>query len=149
MVQAILDGRKTMTRRVVKPQPAQGAYHHHDEDDGVAFANPCSFHKYRYCIGDRLWVRETWYSTPDKKELLGYVADSDIPHNQPYRIRPSIFLPRWASRITLEITGVRVERGNECFYFCKRGYIHKDLIQPWKVCKEWKFDKADAGKREW
>jgi hypothetical protein len=113
MVKALLDGRKTMTRRVLKPQPEDGAYPHHDEADGVAFANPCSFHKYRFFSGDRLWVRETWYSTPDKKDLLGYVADNDIPHGKPYRIRPSIFMSRTDSRIDLEITGVRVERLQE------------------------------------
>ena len=117
MVRAVLDGRKTMTRRVVVPQPEYGAYPHHDEADGVAFANPGSFHKYRFLPNDHLWVRETWYcDNPSRAqdilsrgEGLYYKATEEHPGIFP-KWRPSIFMPRWASRITLEITDIRVER---------------------------------------
>lgn len=129
MVLAILDGRKTQTRRPVKPQiPADArevAFWWHgalpeetSAPAGVYYSipsglrsQPCPYGK----PGDRLWVRETWArsSDYDGQVLLGtdcrvlYRADDGI---QPSRWRPSIFMPRWASRITLEITGVRVER---------------------------------------
>lgn len=64
-------------------------------------------------IGTRLWVRETWYSTPDKQSLLGYAADGDIPHGVVYRRRPSIFMPRRLSRINLLVTRVRCQRLQE------------------------------------
>jgi len=77
-------------------------------------------------VGDKLWVRETWatdklldYLPPRLLEGAGtlpfwYLADSD-QHSiiQQGKWRPSIFMPRWASRITLEITEVRVERVQE------------------------------------
>jgi hypothetical protein len=75
--------------------------------------------------GDRLWVRETWQvvsgndrarricnnPTPD----VGWIeyAATPRPDEPAYKWRPSIFMPRWASRITLEITEVRVERLND------------------------------------
>lgn len=106
MVKAILDGRKTMTRRVMKPQPEEGAYLHHYEDDGIAFANPCVFHKYRYVVGDRLWVRETFHIVPPN--MIFYKTDPENKAKTGWK--PSIFMPRCASRITLEITSIKVER---------------------------------------
>jgi len=83
-----------------------------------------------YQVGDHLWVRETW--APYDELVLGYALDSPEwvvfradgkmwnTHTHcyadkgdlidPARWRPSIHMPRWASRITLEITGVRMER---------------------------------------
>ena len=109
MVQAILDGRKTMTRRVLNPQPSVGAYLHHDEKDGIAFANPCSFNKYKYQVGDRLWVREAWAEGMNVPVPAIYKADKEWTDIK-IKWKPSIFMHRWASRITLEITNIRVER---------------------------------------
>ena len=115
MVRAIIDGRKTQTRRVVKPQPAAGL--------------PCPYG----APGDRLWVRETFASfraegqpvTPRDARYVVlrdgaqvYADGKTYPPLAAYaagafdaiKWRPSIHMPRWASRITLEVVSVRVER---------------------------------------
>lgn len=141
MVKAILAGRKTVTRRVAKPQPPDwvtefgysiftapgmisGRGNH--PEHGPAEASL----KRRWEKGDRLWVRETWGlrrhydvtdwlrdSMKDRKVAasewaLDYCADWDT-HQEACFWRPSIFMPRWASRITLEVIGVTVERLQE------------------------------------
>jgi len=131
MVRAILDGRKTMTRRVVKPQPS-GTTQLRDKlaTMGSVFCWPDGKKPLEircpYSPGDRLWVRETWIPcqhgsyepwTRDAKAphrwsdaFIQYRADfgSDLDYNGFWR--PSIFMPRWASRITLEVTDVKCER---------------------------------------
>jgi hypothetical protein len=63
-------------------------------------------------VGDRLWVRETWYWDKPHKDSVLYKAS--LPNwIIDAKWRPSIFMPRWASRINLEITEVRVERLNQ------------------------------------
>lgn len=131
MVRAILDGRKTQTRRAVKipkDEPLTDlcwGYTAFTPERHISFrglhANGQwgeSFVRQPYCKGDRLWVRETW------AEFLGisetpttYIYRADGTFNTPAKEhlvdgkwRPSIFMPRAASRITLEITAVRVER---------------------------------------
>jgi len=83
----------------------------------------------RYSVGDRLWVREAHYLTDDgDHELAVYAADADdvrlhlagveqlrachpnIDWSKHARLRPSIHMPRWASRLTLIVTGVKIER---------------------------------------
>ena len=111
MVRAILEGRKTMTRRVVKPQPSKSC----NVDSETAceiLAKGCPYGD----PGDKLWVRETFCETAnvrgDGHYLCRYRAgdeyDKIVECAGPWK--PSIFMPRWASRITLEITSVRVER---------------------------------------
>jgi hypothetical protein len=123
MVRAILEGRKTQTRRVVKDTDVRdvGAF-------GVAayvtarevkergrvigrrdVTKPCPYGE----PGDRLWVKETFVYR-SKHDRHYYRADH--PVYDPYAHdgwRPSIFMPRLASRITLEITAVRLERLQE------------------------------------
>jgi len=130
MVLAILDGHKTQTRRVVKPQPpADHPFPQPCVNDGYWWNDSKDDHDdvsfwptYSTCLpcpcgkpGDRLWVRETWCNYPmaghDGAAGLCYRAtNGSVP---PGSWKPSIHMPRWASRITLEITGVRVERLNE------------------------------------
>lgn len=117
MVRAILDNRKTMTRRIINPQPLWVA------DPSVPFktkdADPkgvvrCPYGK----PGDRLWVRETWrqgYEPTSFSKGIVYRADHAKAigmdeYSGRHKWKPSIYMPRWASRITLEITNVRVER---------------------------------------
>lgn len=149
MVRAILDGRKTQTRRIVKPQPSSGwspesppvlghiASPHPKRGRFGLFVKrgvgtdfpetdliPCPYGR----PGDRLWVRETWNARPvlevDSGMYEAWEPYEAIPKQQPSNAwvyfeadgdeegpwRPSIHMPRWASRKTLEITSVRVER---------------------------------------
>lgn len=108
MINAIFDGRKTQTRRVVKPQPKWKAHNGVLAfDDRVNRGIHCPYGQ----PGDRLWVRETWAQHPDEAGIIWRATDPGWDDND-YGIKwkPSIFMPRWASRITLEVTSVRVER---------------------------------------
>lgn len=142
MVQAILEDRKFQTRRVIKPQPAlspNGAWWHWPRLGGIAswtadrrpspesFMSEAMFERSPYQVGMRLWVRETWYSlpldlyekafdatreaciSPDFSTAAFYRADGETG----FRVRPSIHMPRWASRIMLEVVNVGVERVDE------------------------------------
>ena len=132
MVRALLEGTKTQTRRVAKHPLALAAKRIHsykkqtefdcilsDDSGGII---ECPFGK----PGDRLWVRESlqydsevghYYAAtmqgslgnPSGCEYLDYSKEPD-GKEIPDRSIPSIHMPRWASRIMLEITGVRVER---------------------------------------
>lgn len=123
MVRAILDGRKTQTRRVVKKAIPDESFINAPYN-GFAFVG--QFNGGTYTVpflcpygqpGDRLWVRETWqtYKEFDRVRPNDISNQSEIQYPATYdgwdsRKRPSIHMPRWASRITLEITNVRVER---------------------------------------
>lgn len=147
MVRAILDGRKTVTRRIMKPQPTGTAGKSWPDEDRWAWPSNlartmvdinearglCPFGS----SGDRLWVRETWMprAAPCGVESFsngviyaatpnaggGYAVHARESHaDQIARLskpgftwRPSIHMPRWASRLTLEVVGVRVERLQE------------------------------------
>jgi len=121
MVNALLDGRKTQTRRVVKPQPSGkdgstvsfGAI---GEDTNILreievngysqiMESKCPYGK----IGDLAYVRETFAEWDDG---LVYRAAHPVLDGVT-KWKPSIHMPKWASRITLEITDVRVERLND------------------------------------
>jgi hypothetical protein len=134
MVRALLAGKKTQTRRIVKPQPVP--FVAHDEPGPFVWfdrqfrglqqqgrvreaelaqliAPLCPYG----APGDRLWVRETWKPWPNTAgaELRGPNGDGAIykatwDKSGGHHWKPSIHMPRWASRLTLEITGVRVER---------------------------------------
>jgi len=120
MVRAILDGRKTQTRRIVKIPKAFKWNIHNDDRFPIAMRGTnikCPFGN----VGDRLWVRESWthhqesleYAQAKHEDIMGgsaiYYAATD-PHPEQMRWKPSIHMPRWASRIQLEITSGRVER---------------------------------------
>jgi len=130
MVRAILDGRKTQTRRVIKNQrqgecwsvrPASNpcaSNHTHDwwlpNATRPYSALICPFGT----VGDRLLVRETFASGLCTESTFAYRAthkpeDLDEGWNDVIKWTPSIHMPRWASRITLEITSVRIEQLND------------------------------------
>lgn len=140
LVRAILDGRKTQTRRVMKPQPATVERWKHGEPtletsvnwtvmrdaSGKGWSNcgpfRCPFGK----PGDLIYVRETWmdlqgtgveYISDGKLQRYAYAADTppgsygdECRKEYGLKWRPSIHMPKSAARIWLEITGVRVER---------------------------------------
>ena len=116
MIRAILNGNKTQTRRVIKVQPDKhGDIYPYNDWKAM---KKCPYGQ----SGDRLWVREThravllgdqpflsYRATSDTDEPDRYpitVAQYDSIAGKPGSWRPSIFMPRWASRITLEVTCV-------------------------------------------
>lgn len=133
MVRAILDKRKTQTRRICKPQPLS-----EHVKDGVryfkipAWPNLCEKEFIdrlgRWSVGDVLWVREsvfehgkyisslmpsgeyktTW--RPSWPRKISYVSSDSRPEKWTYRTKPSIHMPKSACRIFLQITDIRVER---------------------------------------
>lgn len=139
MVRALLDGRKTQTRRVLNPQPPA--------DMGLVgiyapkltavfgYETPDADHKVmlRYMPGDRLWVRESglenrktrlfihdatpgrWWTPNDGGRYGASYSDAISRQSllRDHRVRPSIHMPRWASRLTLTVTDVRVQRLQE------------------------------------
>lgn len=139
MVRAILDGRKTMTRRVIKDFKIARLSSRHEfatsgphqlslkETPGYAYVElesgalvglPCPYGQ----PGDRLWVREAWRTVAEADSLPPRSLNAahriwrevDAPHQPGFgKYRPPMFMPRWASRITLEITNVKVERVQE------------------------------------
>ncbi|MHC2353355.1 hypothetical protein ACVMB3_002813 [Sinorhizobium meliloti] len=126
MIRALLAGRKTQTRRLFKlPKWAVPGTLEIDDDGPYACADISGCLAKvptRINIGDRLWVRETWQGLsfgdyqPTKSSLceVRYAAtdpcgDLDA-EARGYPWRPSIFMPRWASRLTVIVTDVRVER---------------------------------------
>lgn len=124
MVRALLDGSKTQTRRIWKLPKG----HRWDEiQGGMASGNiecdrwPGFWHVAEFTSpygreGDQLWVREAWHDNSGayevrKSQPIYYRADyPQGAYDTVLRWKPSIHMPRWASRITLEITSVRVER---------------------------------------
>lgn len=140
MVQAILAGRKTQTRRVMKSQPytlrTEGFGYPTKQGGFVSLQsehcrNECPYGK----PGDRLWVRENFqpliadgvnWSDADYETGAGYAISYpatdgvkefyDCRNDEAFcdRVTPSIHMPRWASRLTLEITEVRVQRLRDC-----------------------------------
>jgi hypothetical protein len=118
MVRALLDGTKTQTRRIVEfDHSPTGNPTLMDNEEPVYWAWGFDHYVCPYGVpGDRLWVRETWNRTnPGGAEGLYYFkADGCGPHGLNFHgdelWRPSIFMPRAACRLFLEITEVRVER---------------------------------------
>jgi hypothetical protein len=102
MIRAILEGRKTQTRRLIKGHKLKMIQFD-------ALLNPeqhCPYGK----PGDRLWVKETYHTFFNVTSICTYKADKP---GLPMRWTPSIQMPKGLSRITLEITDVRVERVQE------------------------------------
>lgn len=130
MVRAILEGRKTVTRRVVNPQPIAAVKTLYQKDGTNiwrTYGSDCWYEFRAPCVpGDILWVRETWSRMETGKYL--YKADNEKPISY-LGWRPSIHMPREAARIFLRVTDVRVERLQD---------ITQDQIDA-EGCKEWAY----------
>lgn len=130
MVRAILAGRKTQTRRLLKNPEYYGCPTGdcpHDTNAECIAAMNANVER-RYCeVGDRLWVREAWAKVPASAYRMSEGVQQTVCPDDPYyaaiyaagwercapKWKPSIHMPRWASRITLEVTDVRIERLRE------------------------------------
>lgn len=138
MVRAILDGRKTQTRRVMNPQPVPDPHatgKHWWECAAVRSMvevedwmqdprdpSQCYFFCPYGRPSDRLWVREAWrchggreYEYQRNRNAVIYRADDDgsTRYDRTHDWRNALFMPRWASRLLLEVVSVRVERVQE------------------------------------
>jgi len=133
MVRAILDGKKTQTRRVIKPQPGKWAFHRNEvvaintgldlnvseDEDGDYWV------KSKYGIpGDLLWVRETFLvdKMPGFEDYEGHVhyRANNIPNitkSWDGQWKPSIHMPKKYARIWLKVLDVKVERVQDIDYF--------------------------------
>lgn len=131
-VPAIMGGRKTMTRRIVKPQPGENSYlaHYSTVSPHWTWADgPWTYR--RRCpygmAGDRLWVKEAWLyvgpgSGSELEDQWEWMSDPEnqtsrnvwyrATHENPKTLKwkSPLFMPRWASRSTLEIVSIKVER---------------------------------------
>ena len=155
MVRALLDGRKTQTRRILNPQPYVNGIGYDAELGDIAchddYLPPSTLLRRMgkgrnsyvasmpedgpeglsgFYVGDRLYVREEWFSTPAYDDLkpcdmggdepLRYKSDDatfnwgEADGTRVGRRRAGMHMPRWASRITLIVTDVRVERLQDC-----------------------------------
>lgn len=119
MVKALLEGRKTQTRRLIKPQPHE--CHNGDliyKDDligsSVEGRRVCQErNKSKYKVGDVLYVKEAWNWSNSKKEEAIYKADYNDPAKGKGFWKSPIYMPKELSRIHLEIINIRVERISE------------------------------------
>lgn len=131
-VPAILEGRKTMTRRIVKPQPGEGSYLAHYSAASPHWTWAKGYRTYRRrcpygMVGDHLWIKEAWlYVGPgsgseleDQWELMSDPENQTVrnvwyraTHENPITLKweSPLFMPRWASRVLLEVVNVKAER---------------------------------------
>jgi hypothetical protein len=119
MVIAILDGRKTQTRRVIKDKDITNWFDIDTDGKAIAYIDQATgdsyppTHRAKYQPGDILWVRETWSKDENGEYVYranyGTTEDDSFPPSM-FKWKPSIHMPREAARIFLKVTNVRVER---------------------------------------
>jgi hypothetical protein len=151
MVRAILEGRKTVTRRAIKVQPhidASGNFCVGRSNYGQdGYGRPVTKHFVNGCCpygkpGDRLWVRETFACGLCTDQPYAYRAthapeDLEVGWHDPIKWKPSIHMPRAACRILLEITDVRIERLQDITYeqAAAEG-VHRGPLREWCASDE-------------
>lgn len=150
MVNAILDGNKTQTRRVAKLNAAgrveKGGRNWHVEDASAITACPYGY------VGDRLWVRETHYvwKAGNIDGSGRYVAYRATDPDSPCTWTPSIHMPRWASRITLDVTGISMERLQAISeYDCEREGVGHAMPHSAKERYAELWDKINGKRHPW
>lgn len=157
MVRAIKEGRKTMTRRVIKEMTVlSNWYFDYLDDQAVYFKDPRKIMKgvqakYPYEVGQKLWVRET-FSTKRQEDGVNFYTPTDLtykadpetyshfPDDTRMIWTPSIFMPRELSRITLEVTDFRFEPLDDIWYedavdegvapIEKGSHLYKNYLNP-------------------
>lgn len=122
MVKAILDGRKTQTRRVIKDKDITNNFDIDVDGSVYAYIDQATGDSYpptaiaRFQVGDILWVRETWGKDENGEYVYrtnyGTTEDDSFPPSM-FKWKPSIHMPREAARIFLKVTNVSVERLQE------------------------------------
>lgn len=150
MVQAIMEGRKTQTRRIIKLPPGLGGRpvgESGNPDNPLGFMYPCGIKRPPCNKGDILWVRETWFDMTDNNGdvLYRYAADLLPPDNPAdWRWKPSIHMPKEAARIFLRVKDVRVEhlgdmRLHDCLNEGVRlsAAVENDLVRAPIRAREW------------
>jgi len=157
MVRALLDGRKTQTRRVLKPQPVGGPLRrtYVREFHGPVYAlfgeHSSETIKLPYAPGDRLWVRESLKcgSNDQGAEWITYAADGEVPPGLGHykwfwerNLLPSIHMPRWVSRLTLTVTDVRVQRVQD---ISEAGAIAEGVERDFETRSFWGVEGAGVG----
>lgn len=113
MVRAIIDGRKTQTRRIIKKPPGEGSIVAYNRYYNILIVNNIPSFSAPIEEGDVLWVRETWAAwsrTYGSFPKVIYKADGNPRNISDIEWRPSIHMPRDMARIFLRVTGVRAER---------------------------------------
>lgn len=126
MVRALLDGRKTQTRRIAKVKRGVTIADISEwvgEEGSMARRGVFQRHQIaepRFAVGDRLYVREAWRAEVDFDAVspcnmfedtpIAYEASPTVAHMAMGRFRQGMHMPRWASRLTLTVTDVRVQR---------------------------------------
>jgi hypothetical protein len=182
MVRALLDGRKSQTRRAINPQPAADFIEATIGAEGLTFRPAALFGsdthaalRRLYRPGDRLWVREAWRTfdgagmDDDRAprdlptQIVWYGADGPTPTEIfAGRLRAGMHMPRWASRLTLIVTEVRVQRlqeiseddakaegpgfvGKITGEVCESSASHRLGIGPrWRNARDWYADLWDG-----
>jgi hypothetical protein len=182
MVRAILEGRKTQTRRVIKVQPESNEFgisrvvessKKGDEgkyfwsiSDATGFKKRSSLFNSPFGnVGDRLYVREAFAIVPRTAYAMSDGVQQTINPDDPYnaaiyragwersapRWMPSIHMPRWASRITLEITDIKVQQLLDIStYDAKAEGFTGDMAQYWFIstCRDI-YGEADIDQNVW
>lgn len=161
MVRAILEGRKTVTRRIVK-WPAWANAEDAGQQAALVRDRALSFYRDGRPIkilrcpfgapGSQLWVREQFsysYGTGvEDRSPCWYWADGQPDYGDWSRPAPSIYMPRWASRITLEVTGVRVERLQEISFEDAKAegvefWRHVETLKGLAACSQHRYEFED------
>ena len=125
MVRALLDGRKTMTRRLAWREPRDPTTHRIAD----SYQRPSLWQKTQ--VGDLLWVRETFAP----KASGSYYFPSDTDGTVYHSWKSSIHMPRWASRLTLAVTAIKVEhlQAIDGIEALAEGIDREEGVAPWRI----------------
>ena len=121
LMPAWMAGNKSVTRRLMNPQPGENAYIWSEEKNGINFANPASFSRFRYQSGESVYIKETWHcddpaaaqDVMSRGEGLFYKAGMAEQEASMFKWKSPRFMPEWAARSHALIVSVRPGRVRE------------------------------------